>query len=101
MNLRPLAADRIRQIHAHPQSLITFLNAEAPFQVPEYQRFYAWSESEVDDLIEDLVTLTRHTTDRGAPIRSHFFGGLVTTTRQARPRVRLPLSARSLTVSSA
>lgn len=46
------------------------------FQVPKYQRGYAWEDQAVSDLVRDLERcLKRRAAGNG---RSHFFGGLVT-----------------------
>lgn len=42
------------------------------FEIPEYQRNYAWKKNEVDDFWHDLVELTN------GERNSHFFGQLVT-----------------------
>ena len=41
------------------------------FEIPKYQRYYAWEEEQVDDYIHDITSLI------GNPDKDHFFGGIV------------------------
>ena len=46
------------------------------FQVPKYQRGYAWDDEAIDDFIEDIARCLNARASGGA--RHHFFGGIVT-----------------------
>lgn len=48
------------------------------FQVPKYQRGYAWDEDAVTDFIEDLARCLKTRAKVVPHFRHHFFGGLVT-----------------------
>lgn len=41
------------------------------FEIPKYQRYYAWEDEQVDDFIEDIAALINQ---KG---KDHFFGGIV------------------------
>ena len=41
------------------------------FEIPKYQRYYAWEDEQVDDYIEDIATLINQKE------KAHFFGGIV------------------------
>ena len=41
------------------------------FEIPKYQRYYAWEDEQVDDYIEDIAALINQKE------KSHFFGGIV------------------------
>lgn len=42
------------------------------FEVPKYQRYYAWEEEQIDDYIRDISLLINSSQER-----DHFFGGIV------------------------
>ena len=46
------------------------------FEIPKYQRYYAWEEEQVDDYIHDITSLI------GNPDKDHFFGGIVCVEKQ-------------------
>lgn len=46
------------------------------FQVPKYQRGYAWDDEAIDDFIEDITRCLHMRA--GGDKRAHFFGGIVT-----------------------
>ena len=41
------------------------------FEIPKYQRYYAWEDEQVDDFIEDISALINQRE------KDHFFGGIV------------------------
>ena len=45
------------------------------FQVPKYQRYYAWDVEQVDDFIKDIDTILKKTEEETKG--EHFFGGIV------------------------
>ena len=46
------------------------------FEIPKYQRYYAWEDEQVDDFIFDIKSLI------GNPEKDHFFGGIVCVEKQ-------------------
>jgi hypothetical protein len=48
------------------------------FQVPKYQRGYAWDEDAVSDFIDDIGRCLKTRSNTAPQHRHHFFGGLVT-----------------------
>jgi hypothetical protein len=46
-----------------------------PFVIPKYQRAYAWTSDQIEELVEDLLPLWEQR-EHGDP-RTHFFGSLV------------------------
>ncbi len=62
-------------MNANDLQIGDLLAQRAPYQVPKYQRSYAWEEEELKDFINDLENafLARQ---KSVPKR-HFFGGLV------------------------
>ena len=54
------------------------------FEIPKYQRGYAWEEDAIDDFIEDISKCLRKRERSPDKPRNHFFGGVVT--------VRKPIS---------
>ena len=45
------------------------------FQVPKYQRYYAWDDEQVEDFIKDIDTILKKTEEETKG--EHFFGGIV------------------------
>lgn len=45
------------------------------FEVPKYQRYYAWDDEQVDDFIRDIDRIYQHHNTEKAI--EHFFGGIV------------------------
>lgn len=50
-----------------------------PFEVPRYQRAYAWDADEIDDFVSDMNAVIE--ARAGGNERTHFFGGMVSVTR--------------------
>jgi len=59
------------------------LSRRVPFEVPVYQRAYAWETEEVEDFIRDLQVLYEARMNDPDNPRNHFFGGLVSIDRFA------------------
>jgi len=57
------------------------------FEVPKYQRGYAWDDEALDDFVDDLSRCLKSRSSGST--RSHFFGGVVTVRQQ------IPKSSRS------
>ncbi len=51
------------------------------FQVPKYQRGYAWDDDAIDDFIEDIGRCLSARASTKPKARHHFFGGVVTVRR--------------------
>lgn len=51
------------------------------FQVPKYQRGYAWDDDAIDDFIEDIAHSLTARAAAKPKARHHFFGGIVTVRR--------------------
>lgn len=51
------------------------------FEVPKYQRGYAWDDEAIDDFIDDLAKCLN--ARRNGKQRHHFFGGIVTVRKDA------------------
>jgi hypothetical protein len=51
------------------------------FQVPKYQRGYAWDDDAIDDFIEDIGRCLNARASTKPKPRHHFFGGIVTVRR--------------------
>jgi Protein of unknown function DUF262/Protein of unknown function (DUF1524) len=60
---------------ANDLAFIDLFAQRSPFQVPKYQRSYAWGDEELKDFVRDLeqTFLARQT----ANPKKHFFGGIV------------------------
>lgn len=60
---------------ANDLSLGELFLQRSPFQVPKYQRSYAWEDDEIKDFVRDLelALLAR----QGGQPKKHFFGGVV------------------------
>lgn len=61
------------------------LHDRNPFEVPKYQRSYAWTENELEDFEEDATRL-RENRQKGRPV-SHFYGGLVSVAKTGQPNL--------------
>ena len=61
-------------------SIIQDVFAKRVFQVPDYQRGYAWQEQQLEDFVQDLELL--------AEGKQHFFGTLILHTGEDRPKAR-------------
>ena len=51
------------------------------FEVPKYQRGYAWDDEAIGDFVEDLDRCVK--ARLAGDHRNHFFGGIVTVRREA------------------
>lgn len=69
---------RAERMHINPShvSVAMFLGGALTFEVPRYQRHYAWKEKEIATFIRDLE-LSRAARENRRP-RDHFLGGVVT-----------------------
>lgn len=63
-------------IHPSHRPVKTLFEQHHTFEVPKYQRGYAWEDEAISDFVDDI---SRSLKDRLAskPPRSHFFGGIV------------------------
>ncbi|MBL8680152.1 MAG: DUF262 domain-containing protein [Myxococcales bacterium] len=52
------------------------LHSRQPFEIPKYQRSYAWEREQIDEFVEDLLTCFRARADQKES-QQHFFGGVV------------------------
>lgn len=45
-------------MHAHPIKFLELLNAQVQYVVPRWQRRYCWGQTDIERLVEDLVTIS-------------------------------------------
>ena len=45
-------------MHAHPIKFLELLNGQVQYVVPRWQRRYCWDQSDIERLVEDLVTIS-------------------------------------------
>ena len=45
------------------------------FEVPKYQRYYAWDDDQVEDFVKDIDNIFRNSSPENKI--EHFFGGIV------------------------
>ena len=64
----------IKTVH---QSVKVLFEQNATFEVPKYQRGYAWDDDAIEDFIDDISKCLEAHSRNGK--RHHFFGGIVTT----------------------
>jgi len=64
-------------IKTYQQSIKILFEQNPTFQVPKYQRGYAWDEEAIEDFVEDIFRCLE--TRINGTKRHHFFGGVVTT----------------------
>ncbi len=80
-------------MHINPShvSVAGLLGGPLPFQMPQFQRNYAWTPDETGALLRDLDLCISARRRDPAVRRHHFFGGIVTApaTVQGRTRQRL------------
>ena len=67
-------------IKAHEQSLSDVFSSSYLFNIPVYQRPYAWTTEQVDDLLDDLLAAQRH--DASSP---YFLGSIVLIKEEGEP----------------
>ena len=60
-------------MHAHPIKFLELLNAQVQYVVPRWQRRYCWGQSDIERLVEDLVTISV-----ANPNATHYGGTLLT-----------------------
>lgn len=63
------------EIHPYQTTIGGFFADEYIFEIPKYQRNYAWTESEIEDFLKDL-TKCYEVRSKGESL-PHFFGGIV------------------------
>lgn len=63
------------EIHPYHESIGNFFREDYIFDIPKYQRNYAWDESEVSDFVDDLRKCYEIRSTSGQ--LPHFFGGIV------------------------
>lgn len=59
------------------------ISRRIPFNVPKYQRAFAWDEEEITDFIKDLQELFKARRKDPSSTKRHFFGGLVSVDKLA------------------
>jgi hypothetical protein len=63
-------------------SLDSYITSTAPMLVPRFQRPYAWTQTEIEDFLEDLAgTLAKRNelSSKNRDVDLHFFGGILST----------------------
>ena len=60
-------------MYAHPIKFLELLNGQVQYVVPRWQRRYCWSQSDIERLVEDLVTISA-----GGFSATHYGGTLLT-----------------------
>ena len=63
-------------MNARQLSMGDALHKRSPFQIPKYQRAYAWQEEQIEDFVKDLRECWEIA--KSGQKRSHFFGSIVT-----------------------
>lgn len=58
------------------------ISRRVPFEVPRYQRSYAWDEEEIKEFLQDITELYNARIPPSSSPMSHFFGGIVSVNRQ-------------------
>ncbi len=58
---------------AHPIEFLELFNGQVQYVVPRWQRRYRWGQSDIERLVEDLLTVA----DAG-PDATHYAGNLLT-----------------------
>lgn len=74
------------KIETAHQSISVLFEQNPTFEVPKYQREYAWDTEAIEDFVEDLKKCLETRLERRA--RNHFFGGIVSA------RLNVPGSSR-------
>ena len=69
----PLLADRQESMFAHPIEFLELFNGQVQYVIPRWQRRYRWGQSDIERLVEDLLTVS----DAG-PDATHYAGNLLT-----------------------
>ena len=59
-------------MEAGPALLLDFLNKDSQFEIPIYQRLYAWKKEQCKQLLDDIVEAGKND-----DIKSHFFGSVI------------------------
>ena len=44
-------------MYAHPIKFLELLNGQVQYVVPRWQRRYCWGQSDIERLVEDLLTI--------------------------------------------
>src|SRR5690625_1274314 len=57
------------------------------YDIPEFQRAYAWTKNEIDALLRDLYDEMTYTQEDASDIAPHFLGSLVVTDSESSQRV--------------
>ena len=60
-------------MHAHHIEFLELLNGQVQYVVPRWQRRYCWGESDIERLVEDIVTVAA-----AGPDAAHYSGTLLT-----------------------
>ena len=60
-------------MHAHPIRFLELLNGQVQYVVPRWQRRYRWGQSDIERLVEDLLTVAEADTNA-----AHYGGTLLT-----------------------
>ena len=69
-------------MHAHPIRFLELLNGQVQYVVPRWQRRYRWGQSDIERLVEDLLTVAQ--ADASA---AHYGGTLLTFPEPGAPGV--------------
>ncbi len=65
-------------IKANQLSIRLIFEQNHTFQVPKFQRGYAWDEDAISDFIDDIARCLKTRAKAAPHSRHHFFGGIVT-----------------------
>ena len=68
-------------MHAHPIRFLELLNGQVQYVVPRWQRRYRWGQSDIERLVEDLLTVAEADTNA-----AHYGGTLLTFPEPGPPR---------------
>ena len=66
-------------MHAHPIRFLELLNGQVQYVVPRWQRRYRWGQSDIERLVEDLLTVAQADTSA-----AHYGGTLLSRVRDMR-----------------
>ena len=69
-------------MHAHPIRFLELLNGQVQYVVPRWQRRYRWGQSDIERLVEDLLTVAEADTNA-----AHYGGTLLTFPEPGSPGV--------------
>lgn len=84
-NIRGIERKMARTLEAHDKLIREIFEGSYQFEIPDYQRPYAWTKEQAEELFTDLVEAMRYARTTGA-VSQYFLGSIVLIKNDREPK---------------